>query len=65
MHSSTGGDAGGASMKWWRDYFEDGCLCILRNATIAMDKSESDEAAVARYMAECVCSRHPELGAKP
>lgn len=60
MHSSTGSDAGGAGVKFMRDYFETGCLCIVRNAVIAVDKNEPDEAAVKRYMADCVCSRHPD-----
>lgn len=46
-------------MKWLRDYFEKGCICIL-NGTVHVVPSESNADAANRYMYECECSRHPE-----
>lgn len=44
-----------------RRYFEDGCLCLI-GGQMHIIASESNQKAVARYMAECKCSRHPEHG---
>jgi hypothetical protein len=44
-----------------RRYFEDGCLCLIAGQ-MHIIASESNQKAVARYMAECKCSRHPEHG---
>lgn len=52
---STENDTGG------RRYFEDGCLCLI-GGQMHIIASESNQNAVARYMAECKCSRHPEHG---
>lgn len=43
-----------------REYFEDGCLCILNGL---IEKSPSDvpnNVAFHHYMENCKCSRHPE-----
>lgn len=44
-----------------RRYFEQGCLCLIEGK-FSILPSESNAKAVARYMAECKCSRHPEHG---
>lgn len=46
-----------------RDYFESGCLCILKDKTLQKAPAEmSNEDAVKLYMDNCKCSRHPEHG---
>ena len=46
-----------------RDYFESGCLCILKDKTLQKAPAEmSNEDAVKLYMDNCKCSRHPEYG---
>jgi len=47
-------------LKWLRDYFEEGCLCILSGAIKALPSSSSDRDAAAYYLDHCRCSRHPE-----
>ncbi len=46
-----------------RDYFESGCLCILKDKTLQKAPAEmSNEDVVKLYMDNCKCSRHPEHG---
>ncbi|UKM53838.1 hypothetical protein VL2_gp025 [Pseudomonas phage vB_PaeM_VL12] len=46
-----------------REYFENGCLCILRDKTLEKAPAcMSNEDAVKLYMDNCKCSRHPEHG---
>ncbi len=41
-----------------RQYFEEGCLCILEAKTISPCKPDTpDEEAVAFYESNCTCSR--------
>ena len=42
-----------------REYFENGCMCIL---TEKMEKCKNldDDKAVSYYLKNCHCSRHPE-----
>lgn len=42
-----------------RAYFEDGCIC-LPSGRIQKQNGGSDDDAIAYYMANCKCSRHPE-----
>lgn len=42
-----------------RDYWEQGCLCILTGRT-KLQHNETDEVANAYYLLMCQCSRHPE-----
>lgn len=48
--------------KFLREYFEVGCLCILRGEVQKLGEEFSDEEAVEIYGKECKCSRHPEYG---
>ena len=48
------------SMKSGRHYFEIGCLCLLNGELDKCDAAMTDADAVAFYMENCKCSRHPE-----
>jgi len=44
-------------LKWTRDYFEEGCLCI-DGGDLPLPVGETDEVAVLYYIMWCGCSRH-------
>lgn len=43
-----------------REYFEQGCLCLIEGR-MKIDPNESNRAAAKRYIAECTCSRKEGL----
>lgn len=46
-----------SGVKWLREYFEEGCLCVL-HGDISVPKEEPDDVAALFYVMWCGCSRH-------
>lgn len=46
-------------LRWAREYFERGCLCV-EAGDISVPADEPDDVACLFYLMWCGCSRHPD-----